>query len=304
MKKLFIMAGASLLVSLTGCNSENNSGSYTQKFGTAPINLITSVVDGTTTVSKGTYMFDLTISGQTGTISTNDLTVNNSSVSFKTPELKYASSGYDAIFKNVEATATGNMTYNLVNGTFIATPFYFYPGQIGINSPYNPPTGFNLPDILVASYTLAGMCVVKTFQQNTFFTGETTTTYPYMGEIAHYSTKDIMYGLILDLSNNTATLIMYKAKFSGVPQEPVKTQINLNNLPVDFSNGMIRIKAEDVIPDVVEGGQTTPNEDYIFNNIEFATTSEDLTSARITYTVAGRYTGTFMGSYVDVSYIK
>lgn len=302
MKKSFLFAGAAFMLILSSCNGNDNV--LRQSFTTTPISIITSLTDGSTTVTTGYYRFDVEAYSQLGTLTASDIILNGSSIGFVTEELPYQSYGYDVIFKNITANATGSSSYEVKNGNFIATPYYYFPGYFGIESPYNPPLAYGIPNVLVASYQLGNDYFVKTFQANTFYKGTTTTSYTFQGNTENFKTEDIAYGLILNLKDNTATLIMYNAKFSNVPQEPVKSQINIEGLDVTFSNSGIVARGTNIIPNVVEGTHSTPYENYIFNTIEFRTTSDDLTKATISYNVAGMYYGTFTGDYADLSYIK
>lgn len=290
-----------LSLMLTACGG--NDYVMTHSFTAPTVNLITSVEDGSTIMSKGYYTFNLTTSAQTGTIGGQDILINNASMSFRTEEMAYSSpSLYEAIFKNVSTTTTGSLTYPLTNGNFLATPFYYFPGFFGINSPYNPSTAQGIPDIVVASYNLGDAYTVKTFQENTFYKGKTNTTYPFQGSVQNFTTEEIYYGLILNLADKKATIIMYNAKFSGVEAEPVKAQVILKDLTIDCTGGQITVKGENIIPEIAEGTTTTPYPSYTFDNIEYKTTSNDLTQATITYKVAGIYNGSFAGAYAETDY--
>lgn len=92
---------------------------------------------------------------------------------------------------------------------------------------------------------------------------------------------------------------MYNAKFSDSPNEPTKAAIYVKNLPVVFSSTGMTISGEDVIPEVLDGSTTTPNERYVFNTINFKTTDANLTQCEISYEVAGMYYGNFSGNYIQ-----
>lgn len=288
------------MIVLSSC--VNGNGGVKQSFNTTPVNVVVSNSTGETTLSLGIYSFQTETYSQTGTISAQDIVVNNNTVSFVAKDLSYTTAGYDVIFKNVETTTTGSYSYDLHNGNFTATPFYNYPGLLGINSPYNPSASFVFPLILVGSYRLDSEYTVKTFQNNTFFTGRTQTSYNYMGSTGSASTKDVMYGLILNIKENTASIILYNAKFTDLPQETKKEQVNLENLSLECRDGNIMVKGKDVIPQVFEGGVPVPAQDFIFNSIEFRTSNNDLTEGYITFSIMdGAFNGTFNGIYADLT---
>ena len=294
-----ILFGGVMMLFLTGCNT--NDFESIQKFNSNALNIISSVENGATVVTTGTYTYDLNVGKQEGTVSTSNLIFNNATVSFTTEAMNYASSGPDAVFTNINATTSGVLTLPLT-GNILTTSRYYLPASFGISSPYNPAYGNTLPLVTVGVYNLGNSYVVKTFQPNTFWVGKTTTTYPFMGVTETYETEDILYGLILKLdkeaNDNKADILMYNAKFSNVPQEPIKALIMLKDLPVSFDNGRISISATDVIPEIAEGTQSTPYPTYVFNTLTFNTTNEELSTATFNYQVAGMYNGTFSGKYV------
>ena len=158
--------------------------------------------------------------------------------------------------------------------------------------------------IVVANYTVGDMYRINTFQTNTFFKGRTTTYYDFRGEENTYNTDGIMYRMILDTQKMTATMIMYNAKFTDVPQEPVKTVLIIKGLDLEFSPDGIKASGSDIIPDWYEAGALTPVPSFTINSVEFKTTNDYYTQAVIDYVVADAYTGHFEGSYLKSEYIK
>lgn len=294
MKKTLLFGGIALLLSMTACDSNNSK--TTQKFSVPVYNVLTSLTDGTTSISPAYYTFDLITSSMVGTISEEGLIIDNSAVNFITDEVKYKSYTLnDALFSNIEATTTGTMTYALTNGTFNLNPYFYVP-----NKQYTPAT----PYALIASYNLGSEYKVVTYFIDPYYVGDTNTQYTIQGTQQRYKTDNIVYGVKLNLKEMTATISMYNAKFTDVPQEPTKAQINIAGLPLTFSNGAIIIKGENIVPTVVEGGVETPYEDFMINSIEFRSTSSNLVSASINYVVAGMYYGSFTGDYATLEYMK
>lgn len=298
MKCTKLLLGLGLVVALTSCDTGESE--ITQKFNSPALNIISSVADGSVVVSDGGYLFDLIVTSQTGTV-TGTLIMNNQNVTFSTPQMHYsAPTMIDAIFNNIDVMSTGGLSVP-VSGMVMATSNYFLPGSWGVSSDFNPSYGQSIPIISIAKYKLGNEYMVRTFQKNTFFGGETKTTFPYMGDVQNYTTDKIGYGVILtkdkETNEYTADLHLYNAKFTDVPQEPIKKEIIVKGLPVVFGNGKITFEGTDIVPDVVEGTSSTPNEDYIFNSVSFTTTNDELTTATIKYEVASKYYGSFSGKY-------
>ena len=294
MKKILLTGSVAMLLSLTACDTKESDNTWS--LSVPCINLVTNLSDGTTLISDGSYKVSEKTISLKGYVGTNNLIINNNSVSFETPEMSYRSyTGYDALFNGINTT-TNNGNYE-IKGSFYVTPHYYVPIP-GINYGTTAPLN-NSPfaQVAVGVYTLGNDYKIRTFQKNTYFYGETTTTYPQSPD--PYKTQDILYGLTLNKDEVTgelsATIIMYNAKFSGIPQEPTKTQVVLKDLPVDLSNGAISITATDVVPEDELG---VPNPNYTVNSISFNTTSDDLTTCRINYQVATVYNGSFTGKYV------
>lgn len=304
MKKFLLFGSVALLFGMASCTKGENN--YNAVYSLKPLNIITTIADGTTVASEGQYTFDLTMdnSGQYGEITGSNLSFNNNVVTFTTVSQSYQTDLYDCFFKNVEST--DNM---LSDATFLLTPYYYYPKFFGIDANYD-----YYGDVVVAQYTYNNAYRVRTFQPNTFYKGTTNTVYPYRGETLTFTTETIYYLLTLNVkeSPNTATLTMCNAKFSGIEQEPIKKKIIAEGLSVEYSDGKIVVyNTEDIIPGIAESGEATPNPDYIFSKLYFETTNDILTTCNIQYTVKNvdsstgalkaTYEGEFTGAYVDTT---
>lgn len=291
MKKIILMSGCAILVGLTAC--DKNDYNYNQSYTVKSINVVTNLETGATTAADGAYFFQLYIDndGQRGSVTTGGLMINNQNCDFITQEQQYATDLYNVYFQNVKSS-----NQQLSNSFILLTPYYYVPTQFGLISDYQPEG-----EVVIAQYTIDNKYRVSTFQPNTFYTGTTVTSYPFQGQTQTYETQDIKYLLSIDLKELTATVVMYDAKFSGVPQEPVKKRIDIPGLKVSFENGAVIAKGSNIVPLMLEGtqenGVMTPNDTYIINSIEFQTTTTYLTNCELKYTVAGIYSGDFSGSY-------
>lgn len=293
MKKIVTYCGLSILIGMAACTKGESN--YTATYNMTPINIITSLEDGTTTASQGNYKFELTSNYDTqyGTIEVSDLVIDNNIVKFITDQQTYQTNLYYAYFQKVKSGSA-----NISDANFLLTPYYNYPAFFGVPANYA-----NDGNVVIASFNYGNSYKVTTFQKNTFYTGTTTTSFSFQGQSQQFDTETIYYQLDLNVkeSPNTARLVMYNAKFTNIEQEPIKKQINIEGLTVEYSNGMIKVYGEDIIPDIVEGTSSTPYPNYVFNTIEFETTSSDLTNCKINYVVAGVYKGSFNGSYANTS---
>ena len=293
MKKIYLLGSLAVLLGLSGC--KDNDYNYNYQFTVPTVNILTNVSDGTGVASKVTYDYEINDNSgtTTGTISSSAIVLGGSSYTLKTVTAPYQYNSFTVAFKNVTGSMTGNQTIPVSNGNFTFTTVVNNPLLLGLSISTQLPQQF-----AICQYKIGDEYTVKTFPEIAFYTGETTTQYPGADGMQENSTKTIFYELSLNLAENKATIYMYNAKFSGMPQEPSKSQINIEGLNVDYSNGMVTVTGENIIPVVVEGNVSTPYENYIFNNIEFKTTSDDLSECQISYTVAGRFSGTFKGSYI------
>lgn len=296
MKQIYtVLASVACIASLTSCLKDGKE-EYTRSFPTKPINIITNLEDGSTTVSTGgTYQFDLNYTELTGTISTSNLIVNNNSWNFSTPSSRFLSYNYsNALFFNPGGYINNNTDLPILNSTFLGTPYFYVNTNYAGDYTYVPNYGY----IIAASYMIGDKYLVRTFQEDTFFSGETVTSYPYQGETVTAKPEGITYRIHLDLENNKAVFIIYNAKFSGVPAEPVKEVIIVEGLDVEYSKDGIVITGENLVPEIGEANATTPYPSYIFNSIRFETTDDLLTECKISYKVAGIYNGEFTGKYI------
>ena len=275
MKKSLLFGAAACLLALSGCN--NNDYTYTWPTTLSTLNLITDA-NGNTTVSPGIYSVSRTETHEslTGYIVVNNLAINpDAPVGFATVEQNIKSDEYGLAyyFANAQSATNG---YTLQNANFEITRYFYWPKN----------TEFRYPgEVVIAQYEVNNAYKVKTFQPVTCYNGETTTSFPYMGQNMTNTTSTIQYMFTLDYEKNTADVIMLNAKFSGVPAEPEKEQVQVKGLKVSYDNAQISASGENITSIMVEGGATTPNEDYVFKSITFNTTNSDLTEVEIHYVI-------------------
>lgn len=298
-----------LMMGFASSCMKDNTSEYTETDNCLALSILTSLEDGSVYVSQGYYVFDikLTDSESTGTVKSPNLLANNSIIDFTTATQSYMSTGRDIFFKDALGMANNGKDINSAN--FYATSYllengtYGYYYNLGNAGKYTLLPAGLAPFICVAKYNIGDSYRVNTFQTNTFFQGTTTTSYNYKGEQATYTTEDITYRFILDMEKNSATMVIYNAKFSNTP-EPVKEAIIVEGLDVAFTANGVEITGEELEPEIVEGAATTPYPSFVFNNVEFKTSNDYYTECELTFKVAGVYEGSFSGSYLNSYYIK
>lgn len=293
MKKIYLLGSLTLLLGVTACNDKENY--YEATYHVPTLNILTSTSDGVGVASECTYDYYAKTSGgkNTGNVTAKSIQIEGSSYNLKTSDGSFVTNGFTVSFSNLAGTLSGNKTYPVSDGKFSFTNYINTPKLLGLNVNVDLPEQF-----AICQYNIGEDYFMNTFPANAFYSGVTTTTYPGANGQESNTTKTIPYQLKLNIGDNTATMYMYNAKFSGVAAEPPKSQINLEGLTVEYLNGVVTVKGENIVPVVVEGTVSTPYENFIFNNIEFKTTTPDMSECEINYTVAGRFTGNFQGSYL------
>ena len=124
MKKILLLGGLTLALGFASCTKDGYE-ERTQKIVGQAINIITSLDDGSVIAAHGSYdyLLKITNTDMTGTVTSSELIADNLSLGFSSEEQTYKSSGYDAYFENITATA-GNTGMLIKNSVFQATYMY------------------------------------------------------------------------------------------------------------------------------------------------------------------------------------
>ncbi|MCH5235648.1 MAG: hypothetical protein J1E16_10165 [Muribaculaceae bacterium] len=315
MKKFLLIGGAAAMLGLSACSTDGYS-EINQKFPSSAISIITDETDGGVTVFPGTYVFNITNRDNafSGSITSPALIANNTSLEFTSDPQSCQFNGVEFYFKDIAATA-GSTGLQLNNSQILGVTSYvdqngrygFYTDSTEIGDLTFKPSNNNMMET-VARYYIGSRYRVNTFPIDSFFLGETTTSYNMMGESHSFSTETITYRFIINKEKDsdvyTATMVMYNAKFSDNEREPLKVGIIAQGLDVNFSANGVTITGQDIIPDVYEAGATTPYENFKFNNITFQTTDIYYTRGTLDFQVAGIYKGHFEGKYLNSNFLK
>lgn len=304
MKKFFLCSAVGIIAIMTSCNK--NESEYTSDFQVLTTNLVTNLKTDDVKVSSCSYIIHTSIPAWQATVSTQQLMLGDTYFFFYSSDSDYSSNIYQfntngdlkqgqlVTIYTLSALADNQSNLPIDGRNFVVSSLTHYhslePGS-SYAAPYSP--------AVVAQYTVGSDYLVKTINNDVVYEGTTITTYPSGadgGESSFVNTK-MSYRFVIDIKTNTAKMIIYDARFAeAMPVE--LAAIVVEGLQVNWLPGSYEIKGENLTPYVYEGTNKVPYEAFTFNSISFEPTNDKLTQAKITYKVAGRYEGTFTGSYL------
>lgn len=284
MKKTLLMIPAALML-LTSCS--NDDPTLIQTWGMNAYNLITPVDENAAAyVQNGSYTFENDVYNATVKVGVNNVTVNNQSYKFTTSELPTKGSGYSFSFSTpyvyldngVQVQSLSGLVTSLVNGP-ANLKLESIPGISGVS---------DFGRACAVTFEISNVASVASFPREAYYTGKTDTTYP--GGVS--TSDDIVYRVILDMEKSKALMVIYGAKFAeGMP----KMTFILRDLDFKAVRGGYTLTGANVVPETADGA-LYPN--FAFDNLTFRTTNKNLTEASFDFSVAGRFTGAFSGSYL------
>lgn len=304
--KVFAALAAPVLMSVAFVSCDLNDGEMTDNFTIRTANLVTSETPGTAPVVKvSDYSYNLDVTAGKVTIATEIPVSSSSIVSFTLNPISYKSglvqvgNSYYEVFTmqsaNPGVTTSGQQILNFKSEL---TALVYYPPTISGLPAFSVPGGAGRGLASLTQYTMGENLLVRTFLPDAVFCGTTRTEYPGQnGNILNYETEGIKYRVRMDIAENKATVIIYDAKFTDVEKEPVKTNIVLEDLALEFTTAGYTVSGSEITPKIYEAGTGTPNPAYIFNSFSL-NCAGDLTKATCDYEVAGIYKGSFSGSYL------
>ncbi len=304
-KNIFALIAMTGLV-MTSCNTDSNDTTSTVEYPTC--NLVTSLSTGVSSASTGSYRFLFNITQAKVSFATDNFKIDGNSHTLASDTVSYVSymvqtdhgtgslqdirnfKGYMDRDRNMKITDSHMMISSVFNYNLAPVP--------GLTTIKNHP-------MIVGQYKIGNEWEVRTFSDDAFYSGKTVTNYKDRdGSDKTFESTGMMYRIVIDMAKNKATMVIYNAKFSDSEHEPVKSMILVKDLYVKWGAGYYTVTGKDIVPEMPENNVLTPNPKYIFNDITFRTTSDDLVSASIDYNVAGIYKGSFSGAYVYVIYDK
>ncbi len=295
MKKTTLGFLSMTMLALGACSTDVEDTVTTARYATC--NLVSPQGEGESFASKGIYGFYFNMTKGVASVSTNDLKIDNMSYSFTTDTAAYRNYAYQEgeliRMKDLKGYLNNNRELPVNEANFDITSL-FYVSNVPVPGYSTRPVSF---PYVIAQYDAAGWSVA-TFQEDAAYHGTTLTMYQDSeGKPQSFENPDMLYRVIIDVDKKKADIIIYNAKFAAAMPKPL-TAIILKGLEVTWKKGGYEIKGTDIVPEVVEGTSTTPNAQYAFNNFTFSTDGKAMVSAKVAYQVAGRFIGSFEGSYV------
>lgn len=290
MKKQILFAAASAALLLASCDKE---GTNTQTFTTQSLNYITEVSptgapSGEVSIEAGIYKFGLDYNNSTVSMSAENLPSKVGVTSFSTQALAASQNSLMNITVDTKSTLMSDVS---VDNLTMAYSAYQVPQEYsdipGIANQTIPYGGL----YVVTRYTIGGNYLVRTIWPDMLFSGTTNTSF----NGTTFENKGIGYRVILNSKDKKATLVIYDAQFAPQMQ---KMNLVLENLAVDFQPNGIVISGTNVIAKYAEGGQLQENPNFPFDDIRFVIHGTNLTEATVDFSVAGRFYGSFTGSYI------
>lgn len=298
MKKFYpVLLGVGALL-LSSCDHKSE---FTTNYSYSTTNLITSIETGESFAQKATYNFFFNVGEGIATVGCSDITAGNQNYSFTSQETSYTgmqfTSGTVTVLQSPKASvnSASGQSYPLEStNVTISGLNYWNPETPGYTSApvYQP--------AILWQYNIGNLYNVKTFAADALYVGKSQTSYPVgsTGETETFESETMTYRIIMNVPENKALLIIYKAKFAA--SMPIElSSITVEGLDIVWKEGTYAITGTDIIPQIYEGTTATPYPNYIFNSIYFEPTNAQLTEASLTYTVAGRFKGSFTGSYLN-----
>lgn len=302
MKKTFyLLTAAALPFVFSACSDDNDGPDATEVREYKAYNLIsTNEPNSVPMISECPYFVNLNLSKNTMQIKTNRLVAGGGTYSFTSPDNSYATSanagyqliGYSAKNVGVEGepvTFITDLTCILASRlNFSLTPI---PGIIAIQE--------SMPRIYM-SYRLGDLYNVRTFSEDSYYNGITTTEFEYKGTPSSFQDNQGGYRVILDVDARKATVVLYNVKFAA--RAPYLTLV-LENLKLEFNASGYKVSGNDIVAKMLEAGDLTSYEARPFTKFNFTTVGTDLTKAEIKYEVKDTkmglvYKGSFSGSLI------
>ena len=230
-------------------------------------------------------------------VSTSSLSLNGNS------NLSFTSNAMDGLVIAGFGSESGSFargTAKLSNGQEVSSINGYYTSIVN----YYEVTGDPFPvtsvrPMLVMNYRV-GNSTVRTFCADSFFRGETTTSYS-LGPNApekNFTTSDAVYRVKFAEDMKTASVVIYNVQFAEEMQKKL-TAVVLKDLPVTLGHRGYIISGTDLVPEMLDDSGLTPMPRYTFDRISIESTDAQLTSIRCDYTVAGSFKGVFEGITVS-----
>lgn len=308
MKKTLLFGALGLAMIATGCSDDEPTQTIT--YHVPAYNLAVDAATGDAVVSTTKYDCNFeTYKGQATVVASDVKLPGGQELGFTAADMKY----FSLDVSGATVVSVNSLTPALTSGSDITNfSMRLYDAKYEVKDIVVPGVSGTASTSFypVISYR-HGNYRVNTFWPDATYKGNTYTNY---GEPEEYKNENISYRVVMNLNdsrNYTADVYLLNAKFA--PKAPQIAVIRLKGLKVEFGVNGIVIKATDVVPDMIMGGDVTggsstdengylPNPAFTFRDFTFVS-SGALTDASITYKVnnpggAAAYEGRFNGSYL------
>lgn len=290
-KNLTFIAGTAVLVSLASCDLDKGVSSESFSVKVSNLYIPSDPAEEVTFQHNCAYALNMDYSAGKMSVASADLKIDGKETSFTADNMPMKSyfGGVDKTwaFKNGQATLADGTLLTDMNG-YLSTMVQYYEIASDVYEAY-----LTRP-MLVMSYKLGDM-TVKTFSPNTYFRGETVTTYPdRTGAMSEYKSTDAVYRVLFAEDMKTANVVIYNIKFASEMPNPLEVVV-LENLDVSLSQSGYTITGTDVVPKMREGEGLTDVPERIFNSFKLYTSGNDLTTVKCEYVVSSVFHGSFEG---------
>ncbi len=272
------------LATLTSCGKGDSPA--TESFGQETGVLITpdeETTPSTACLSRVELEYDL--DDKTATFTLKDLVALSKTISFRAEAIPYTQSTYYngtiRTFEIPQMTAIGSATTATDLKAKISTLFS-----------YNPVEGvlMNVARQLDIKFRIDNNATAQTFTPNGYYKGTTVTHYVYNNQQKEYSNNEIVYEVVMNLTNSTAVVRIYNPVFAEEMPQSMKTSVLLlEGLKMRYTHGHIIVEGNNIVPQRYEGSGYTPFPAFTFRDFSFRTSSENLRSAQISFNVAENY---------------
>lgn len=281
---------AASIVLLASCSGSDTPSSETLSFRAG-----TSVVasDGSSAPHAyvAEYKTEYNLSSGYVTVSSDNLYAGTGKIPFRA-EMPFRSQVYSngdiRSFSSPSDLQMGGFTVCGISGNMISV--------------YNPSSVAGIPAGIRRVFNMSFSCEgnsVTVFDLAPYFGGTTETRYVNAaGQPTVFKYDELIYAVDLDVEKGKANVTFYNARFAS--EMPVKLRFRLEDLELEFTSSGYVISGTSVVPQVFEGSATTPNEKYTFKSFNLTVSGKNYNSAMISYSVAGKYSGTCMASQFNV----
>ncbi len=300
-----VLASMAVAALLAGTSCDNDKGNnMEQTFGVQMLNLVTDMnVNGASgsEIAETTYRIHIDYTDTKIGVGGVDVPVGNEEITFSVSDTRY---NFDNFMFHASALTAPTSGGGEIKGFDVRLTQAF--NQPPVTATHGSPA-FKTTMAMMAYYTY-GHYMVRTFPADAVYTGYTTATLTKEGDADNheYTTDKPMYRVIINASTMTASLFIYNARFSDSAAAP-DLNLRIDGLKVRPTNLGYEVVGTDVVPCTMAEG--TPYPSFTFATFRMSNLSDDLTTAKIEFSISNERLGTcaasFQGKYlIDTSVLQ